>query len=108
MVAGNVTSGGVTVSIASGSPLASTGAMALVTSNSGDFLVTRTGTATFIALTAECTHQACVVSLGTPSSFVCPCHGSEYDTSGRVLVGPAIAPLRQYPTQFANNVLTIS
>jgi cytochrome b6-f complex iron-sulfur subunit len=49
-----------------------------------------------------------VVSLGTSTSFVCPCHGSEFDTSGHVLVGPASTPLRQFQTQFANNVLTIS
>jgi Rieske Fe-S protein len=61
-----------------------------------------------IALTANCTHQACVVSASTGSSFVCPCHGSEFDTSGRVIVGPAVAPLSQFPTQFANNTLTIT
>ena len=51
------------------SPLAATGGMALVTSTAGNFLVTRTGPATFIALTANCTHQACVVSGSTGSSF---------------------------------------
>ena len=108
MLTGTVTNGGITVPTASGSPLAPTGGMALVTSTSGDFLVTRTGATTFVALTAECTHQACIVSLGTQNSFVCPCHGSEYDTSGHVIVGPAIAPLRQYTTQFANDMLNIS
>ena len=89
------------------SPISSTGGMALITSSAGDFLVTRTGTTTFIVLTAQCTHQACVVSDSTQQTFVCPCHGSEFDTSGRVIVGPASAPLRQLPSLFANNVLTI-
>jgi cytochrome b6-f complex iron-sulfur subunit len=82
--------------------------MALVNSSAGNFLVTRTGTDTFIALTAQCTHEACVVSNSSGQSFVCPCHGSEFDTTGHVIVGPAVAPLRQFQTQFANNVLTIS
>ena len=83
--------------------------MALVTSNGGDFLVTRTSATTFVALTAECTHQACVVSGATSNTFVCPCHGSEFDPStGRVVVGPAVAPLRQFSAQFSGNVLTIS
>jgi cytochrome b6-f complex iron-sulfur subunit len=107
-VNGNVNGGAVAVTIGASSPLASTGGMALVTSTAGNFLVTRTGPTTFVALTAECTHQACVVSGSTGQAFVCPCHGSEFDTSGHVLVGPASLPLQQFPTQFANNVLTIT
>ena len=41
------------------------------------------------------------------SPYVCPCHGSQYSTSGAVLNGPATQPLRQFATQFTNNVLTI-
>jgi cytochrome b6-f complex iron-sulfur subunit len=104
----SVTAAGVTVAVGATSPLGSTGGMALVASSAGNFLVTRTGATTFIALTAQCTHEACVVSSSTGQSFVCPCHGSEFDTSGRVIVGPAVAALRQFQTQFANDVLTIS
>ena len=106
-VSGSLVNGAVSVNVAPGSPLASTGGMALITSTAGVFLVTRTGATTFVAVTGECTHQACVVSLGTGTSYVCPCHGSEYDTSGRVIVGPAVQPLRQFQTQFSGNVLTI-
>ena len=106
-VSGTVSNGAVTVNVATG-PLAASGGMALVSSTAGQFLVARTGASTFVAVTAQCTHQACVVSLGTGTSYVCPCHGSEFDTSGHVLVGPASAPLQQFQTQFANNVLTIS
>jgi cytochrome b6-f complex iron-sulfur subunit len=105
---GSVGNGAVAVNIASNSPLASAGGMALVTSNAGSFLVTRTSATAFAAVTAQCTHEACVVSNGTGTSYVCPCHGSEFDTSGRVIVGPASVPLRQFQTQFANDVLTIS
>jgi cytochrome b6-f complex iron-sulfur subunit len=107
-VSATVANGIVTISISSSSPLGSTGGMALVSSTAGTFLVTRTGATSFVAVTAQCTHEACVVSNATPSSYVCPCHGSEFDTSGRVLVGPATAPLRQFQTEFSNNVLMIS
>jgi cytochrome b6-f complex iron-sulfur subunit len=105
---GSVSTTGVAVTIAANSPLASTGGVALVTSTAGNFLVTRTGATTFIALTAQCTHEACVVSSITGQTFVCPCHGSEFDTSGRVVLGPASVSLRQFQTQFVNDVLTIS
>ena len=106
-VTGTVTNGQLTVQIGASSPLASSGGMALVTSPADMFLVSRTGATTFLAVTAQCTHQACVVSNATASTYVCPCHGSEFDTSGRVVVGPASAPLRQFATSFSNNVLTI-
>ena len=105
---GGVTGAGVNVAIAATSPLGAAGGMALVASSVGNVLVTRTSATTFTALTAQCTHEACVVSSSTGQSFVCPCHGSEFDTSGRVIIGPAVAPLRQFQTQFANDVLTIS
>jgi Rieske Fe-S protein len=108
-VNGTLSGAAVTVPINPGSPLAATGGMALVTSNAGDFLVTRTSATTFVALTAQCTHQACVVSDATSTTYVCPCHGSEFDPStGRVVVGPAVAPLRQFSAQLSGNVLTIA
>lgn len=107
---GALTGSTVTVAITAGSPLGTVGGMALVNSNSsaGYFLVTRTAQDTFACVTANCTHQACVVSSGSGQNYICPCHGSEFDSAGRVIVGPAVAPLRQYATQFAGGVLTIS
>ena len=104
---GSLVNGAVSVTIGAASPLGSNGGMALVTSTAGMFLVTRTGTTSFVAVTAQCTHEACVVSNATSSSYICPCHGSEFDTSGHVIVGPATVALRPFQTQFSNNVLTI-
>lgn len=39
-----------------------------------------------------CTHLGCVV-LPDEIGFKCPCHGSKFDDSGKVLAGPAPSPL---------------
>jgi len=91
-----------------GTALASTGTPVLVRSSRGDVLAVRTGASTFNALSSQCTHAACEITAFSGQSFVCPCHGSQFDASGKVLGGPAPSPLRQYTTQFANGVLTIS
>jgi cytochrome b6-f complex iron-sulfur subunit len=79
-----------------------------VRSSAGDVLVAHTAQGSFTALSALCTHQACEITGFANQSFVCPCHGSVFNTSGGVVSGPASAPLHQYQTQFSNNVLTIS
>jgi glycine/D-amino acid oxidase-like deaminating enzyme len=42
----------------------------------------------------RCTHQGCVLreDIGT-GSWACPCHGSRFELDGRVVQGPARAPL---------------
>jgi len=97
----------VQVQIDSSSPLAAVGGAALVRSSSGLLLVARTGDQAFTALTSTCTHQTCTISGFDGTDYVCPCHGSRFTTSGRVVNGPAAAPLRTFNTVFANNVLTI-
>lgn len=97
-----------TVTIADGSALASTGGMALVQAGASAFLVTRTGASTFTALTATCTHEACTITNGSPGAFECPCHGSRFDSTGRVINGPAVTALRSFATVFVGTTLTIS
>ena len=105
----SVAGGAITVPIGAGSPLATVGGAALVQAgSSGSFLVTRTAQESFNALTAICTHEQCVITGFSSGAFVCPCHGSQYNTSGRVQNGPATQALRQFATQFTNNVLTIT
>ncbi len=51
------------------------------------------------AVSALCTHQGCTVEWtdGSPqAAFSCPCHQSKFDLSGKVLGGPAKAPLTHY------------
>jgi ubiquinol-cytochrome c reductase iron-sulfur subunit len=62
--------------------------------------------AQWIVLIGICTHLGCVPLGNKPSDprgdwggWFCPCHGSQYDTSGRVRHGPA--PLNLYLTPYA-------
>jgi cytochrome b6-f complex iron-sulfur subunit len=107
-IGGTVSSGTVSVNVDANSPLAATGGAALVQSSSGNFLVSRTGQDTFVALTAVCTHESCTITGFESQTYVCPCHGSRFNTSGGVVNGPATRALRTFTTSFTNNVLTIS
>jgi cytochrome b6-f complex iron-sulfur subunit len=97
----------ITVAIDAGSVLAATGAVALVQSAVGNVLVARTGPDVFTALSDVCTHEGCAITAHSGSTFVCLCHGAEFDSEGQVVGGPARTALRQYTTAFADNVLTI-
>ena len=103
-----VANGAIALGIDASSPLSAVGSAALLQSSSGSFLVAHTAQDTFIALTATCTHQACTITGYAGQRYICPCHGSSFDTSGDVLMGPASRSLRQYQATFANNVLTIT
>lgn len=58
-------------------------------------LVLRTGTLTFVALSAVCTHRGCTVELAG-GRIECPCHGSQYSREGAVLQGPAERALARF------------
>lgn len=106
---GTVSGGAVSLTIDSASPLAAVGGAALVNApGAGAFLFARTAPDTFTALTATCTHFGCTISGYEGQVFVCPCHGSRFNTSGAVQRGPANRPLRSYATRFADGVLTIT
>jgi len=61
------------------------------------------------AMTSVCTHSACDRNWTfTNSKFTCTCHGSEFDTSGNVLQGPANQPLRSFATSLTGSSLTVT
>nr|WP_303657370.1 ubiquinol-cytochrome c reductase iron-sulfur subunit [Asticcacaulis aquaticus] len=45
----------------------------------------------YLILVGSCTHLGCVPTFGAGDfgGWFCPCHGSHYDTSGRIRKGPA-------------------
>jgi len=61
------------------------------------------------ALNAVCTHLGCVVPWSkSQNKFACPCHGSQYDKTGKVVRGPAplSLALSHIETSTGNVVLT--
>jgi len=61
--------------------------------------VTRLATDVVVAVSRRCTHAGCTVGLPVSSgaNLKCPCHGSQYNSQGSVLNGPASHPLTTYP-----------
>jgi ubiquinol-cytochrome c reductase iron-sulfur subunit len=45
----------------------------------------------WLVMVAICTHLGCIpiANLGDYDGYFCPCHGSHYDTAGRIRKGPA-------------------
>ncbi len=55
-----------------------------------------------------CTHLGCGYHWdGTGQQFKCPCHGSVFDLSGRVVGGPAPRPLDALPSKVDNGRLLV-
>jgi Rieske Fe-S protein len=104
-ITGTVTGGSVQVQTTSGA-LAGVGGAARVQPTAGLFLVTRTGQDTFTAVTAVCTHEACTINGLSGTTYVCPCHGSRYNSGGQVLTGPATVSLQTFETAFSGDTLS--
>lgn len=101
-VSASVSGRTVAITVGTESPLAGVGGAATVSTSLGRFLLARTGQDTVTALTAVCTHEACDITGFASQRFVCPCHGSQFTTSGAVANGPATTALRSYATTFSN------
>lgn len=73
------------------------------------------GKAEYLIMEASCTHAGCIpvgVSevgyLGEYGGWFCPCHGSHYDTAGRIRQGPAPLNLVVPPYVFkSDNIVKI-
>jgi len=71
-------------------------------------LVIRTSSG-FVAYTAICTHLGCLVKWnGAKREFLCPCHGAIFDNKGKVVSGPAPAPLASYKVKEVGDKVFVS
>ena len=59
----------------------------------------------WLVLVGICTHLGCIplAHQGDYQGFFCPCHGSQYDTSGRIRKGPAPTNLPLPPYEFVSD-----
>jgi ubiquinol-cytochrome c reductase iron-sulfur subunit len=59
----------------------------------------------WLILIGICTHLGCIpiAHQGDYDGFFCPCHGSQYDSSGRIRRGPAPANLAVPPYEFVSD-----
>ena len=71
---------------------------------------TKPGKSQWLVTLGVCTHLGCVPlgigegeSKGDFGGYFCPCHGSHYDTSGRIRRGPAPLNLTVPPYDFVSD-----
>ena len=59
----------------------------------------------WLVMLGVCTHLGCVPlgNKGEYGGWFCPCHGSHYDTSGRIRKGPAPTNMEVPKYEFVNN-----
>ncbi len=87
--------------------LKATGGWLLITDS--QLLIVNLGSDSFNALTSICTHSQCDRNWSFASNvFICSCHGSRFGTDGSVVTGPATQPLKNYPIEKKDNILTIT
>jgi cytochrome b6-f complex iron-sulfur subunit len=88
------------------SVLKNTGGWALVIQ--AQVLIVNVGGSDFNAMTSVCTHSGCDRNWTFSNNvFTCTCHDSRFRTDGSVVNGPALQPLRSYPTKVSGRTLTV-
>jgi len=75
----------------------------------GKAVIVRRDASGLVAFSAVCTHLGCLVRWdGARKEFLCPCHAAVFDSSGRVVSGPAPAPLPQYKVKEVGDKVFVS
>ena len=76
--------------------------------DSKGILLYRQSDTNVLAFSRNCTHNGCTIGSFQNGTSACPCHGSQFDTSGSVVNGPAVNPLSQYSATITGNIVTIT
>ncbi|MDB5538742.1 MAG: ubiquinol-cytochrome reductase iron-sulfur subunit [Devosia sp.] len=68
---------------------------------------TKAGHEQWLIMIANCTHLGCIPvgESGEFGGWACPCHGSQFDTAGRIRKGPAPTNLVVPPYEFISDTL---
>jgi ubiquinol-cytochrome c reductase iron-sulfur subunit len=68
---------------------------------------TKEGHQQWLVMIANCTHLGCIPvgESGDFDGWFCPCHGSHYDTAGRIRQGPAPSNLVVPPYEFVSDTM---
>ena len=72
-------------------------------------LITQPKKGVFKAFKGICTHQGGKLTSLSGTNLFCPLHGASFDsTTGKVLTGPASAPLKAYKVTVSGKTLKVS
>lgn len=68
---------------------------------------TKPGHEQWLVMIANCTHLGCIPTgqAGEFDGWACPCHGSQFDSAGRIRKGPAPTNLVVPPYEFISDTL---
>ena len=97
------------VQVSSFPALANIGGIARVDHGGTPVAAVRTGASTFAAFSLICPHYGCTVGING-SSFLCPCHGAQFASTGRWIGGQPTTNLTSLTTSYdaATGALTIT
>lgn len=104
-VAGNTLT--IDTTLAANAALQQPGGSVLFDTGADVVIVVRTGDAAALALSAVCTHAGCLVGWAG-GAFDCPCHGSQFSTTGAVKVGPARTALTRYTATVSGATIAVA
>lgn len=75
----------------------------------GRFYLVRVAKGGFLAISSKCPHLGCTVPWDKPHHrFICPCHSSQFDITGRVVSSPAPRAMDIFKIEITNNRIFVN
>ena len=99
------------ISLSENQSLANIGGTLALGSNAIDsagILLFRNSETSVLAYSRRCTHNGCTIGAFQGGKSTCSCHGSEFNTSGGVVKGPATTSLAQYNATLQETIITVT